>query len=232
MTLGVTQGRVSLEPKQTMTVHAKICGLTTKDTVDAAVGGGAAYVGFVFYPPSPRYVTPEDAAILAQSVPETVQKVALTVDAQDNQLSQIVTYLKPDLLQLHGQEPIERVIDIKDRFDLPVMKAVPIAGAEDVALAKAYEPQVDMLLFDAKAPPSLPDALPGGNALAFDWTLIAGEKWTVPWMLAGGLRPDNVAEAVAKSGASLVDASSGVRVNRGHKDPELIKAFLQAVAAL
>ena len=210
-----------------MTVHAKICGLTTRNTVEAAVSGGTAYVGFVFYPPSPRYVTPEDASILAGSVPESVQKVALTVDAEDNQLSDIVTHLKPDLLQLHGHESVERVIDIKDRFALPIMKAVPIADATDVALARSYEPHVELLLFDAKAPPSLSDALPGGNALAFDWSLIAGQTWDVPWMLAGGLGPDNVAEAVVKSGAALVDASSGVEATRGHKDPDLIKGFPQ-----
>jgi len=209
-----------------MSVTVKICGLTRAEDVDAAVGAGAGMVGFVFFPPSPRAVTPEAAADLASRVPEGVLKVALSVDADDATLGAIVDRVKLDILQLHGKEPPERVIEVKKRFGLPVMKAVPIAGPEDVGNARAYESAVDRLMFDAKPPKGA--TRPGGNALAFDWNLIADEKWEKPWVLAGGLTPENVAEAIRVSGATAVDVSTGVEDAPGLKSAAKIRDFIAA----
>jgi phosphoribosylanthranilate isomerase len=214
-----------------MGVAAKICGLSTKEAVATAVAGGAAYLGFVFYPPSPRAVTPGDAARLCAGVPEGVTRVGLFVDADDQTIEAVLNAAPIDILQFHGGETPERVAEAKLRFGRPVMKAVAIAGPQDVLGAARYEEVADLLLFDAK-PPRRPDALPGGNGLAFDWELIAHRSWHRPWMLSGGLTAELLPEAVRISGAAAVDVSSGVESRTGIKDPEKIRAFLAAARAL
>lgn len=215
-----------------MTVEAKICGINAAEAMRAAVDGGAAYVGLVFYPPSPRYVTPTEAAALARLAPAGVVKVGLFVDIGDAVLAEVLSRVPLDVLQLHGAETPERVRDIKAATGLRVMKAIKIAAAEDVAAAEPYVGVADRLLFDAKAPPDLQGALPGGNALKFDWQLLGGRTWPCPWMLSGGLDAGNVAEAVAISGAPAVDVSSGVEQRPGVKSTERIAAFLAAVSRL
>ena len=214
-----------------MSVAAKICGLSTEATVTAAVAGGAAYLGFVFYPPSPRAVTSEKAARLCAAVPEGVARVGLFVDADDVAIGAVLAEASIDILQFHGGESPERVAKARTRFGRPVMKAVAIAGPEDVAAAARYEEVADLLLFDAK-PPRRQDALPGGNGLAFDWGLIAGRSWRRPWMLSGGLTAELLPEAVRISGAAAVDVSSGVESRPGEKDLDKIRAFLAAARAL
>jgi phosphoribosylanthranilate isomerase len=214
-----------------MGVTAKICGLSTKEAVTAAVAGGAAYLGFVFYPSSPRAVTPQQALRLCEAVPTGVTRVALFVDADDETIEAVLPAAPIDLLQFHGHESPERIAEVRLRFGRPVMKAVAIAGPEDVTGAARYEDAADRLLFDAK-PPRRPRALPGGNGLAFDWGLIAGRKWRLPWMLSGGLTAELLPEAVRISGAAAVDVSSGVESRPGIKDPYKIRAFLAAAHAL
>jgi len=214
-----------------MSVAAKICGLSTEAAVTAAVAGRAAYLGFVFYPPSPRAVTAERAARVCAGVPEGIARVGLFVDADDDTIAAVLAAAPIDLLQFHGGESPERVADAKTRFGRPVMKAAAIAGPEDVLAAARYEEVADLLLFDAK-PPHRPDALPGGNGLAFDWALIAGRSWRRPWMLSGGLTVELLPEAVRISGAAAVDVSSGVESRPGEKDLDRIAAFLAAARAL
>lgn len=207
-------------------IGVKICGLTSADQVEAASRAGAAFVGFVFFEKSPRHVALAQAAALAAQVPAGICKVALTVGASDAELDAITAAVPLDMLQLHGKETPARVQAVKDRFGLPVMKALGIASGEDVATIQSYYPVADMLLLDAKAPKDA--QLPGGNGLAFDWRLLAGRRIAKPWMLAGGLSPDNVAEAVARTGARNVDVSSGVESAPGVKDADKIRAFVQA----
>ncbi len=209
-------------------VKAKICGLRTAEAVDAALAGGAAFLGFVFYPPSPRYVAADAAAALIARVPPAVASVGLFVDADDASIAGVLAAAPLTMLQLHGDEPPERAAGLRARFGLPVIKALPIAAAEDFAAVADYAPACDWLLFDAR-PPKTATALPGGNALAFDWRLLAGRAVPLPWLLAGGLDPANVAEAVRLTGASAVDVSSGVERTKGVKDPARIAAFLAAV---
>jgi phosphoribosylanthranilate isomerase len=209
-----------------MPVRAKICGLNDPASVAAAVGGGASFVGFVFYPPSPRAVTAPAAAVLAAAVPAGIMKVGLFVDASDARIAETLAQTRLDMLQLHGRETPDRVDAIKRRFGLPAMKAVKIAGAADLAMADDYVGHADWLLFDAKPPAQMRGALPGGNALSFDWQLLAGRSWPLPWMLSGGLTGANLGEAVRISGAAVVDVSSGVERRPGEKDPEKIAAFL------
>ncbi len=214
-----------------MTIATKICGLSSEAAVAAAVEGGAAYLGFVFYPPSPRAVSPERAAALCAAVPSGVQRVGLLVDAGDDAIRALLAEAPIDILQFHGQESPDRIADAKVRFHRPVMKAIAIAGPEDVLAAARYEDDADMLLFDAK-PPRRVGALPGGNGLAFDWHLIAGRKWRRPWMLSGGLTAELLPEAVRVSGASAVDVSSGVERRPGDKDPAKIREFLAVARGL
>jgi len=214
-----------------MSVAAKICGLSTEAAVAAAVAEGAAFVGFNFYPLSPRAVTAEKAAELCAGVPRTVARVGIFVDADDDAIRVVLDAAPIDILQFHGSESPARVADAKARFARPVMKAVSIAGPEDVAASTRYEDVADMLLFDAK-PPRRPDALPGGNGLAFDWGLIAGRSWRRPWMLSGGLSAEFLPEAVRISGAKMVDVSSGVESRPGVKDLGRIRAFMAAARAL
>ena len=215
-----------------MALETKICGLNDPDTLAVAVAEGAALLGFNFYPPSPRAVTPSGAASLVRRVPEGVLRVGLFVDPTDDQLAEVLAQVPLDLLQLHGSESPARLAALKARFAKPLMKVIKIAAAEDFAAVESYLPVADRLLFDAKAPASMKGALPGGNALAFDWTLLSGRSWTRPWMLAGALTSDNLAEAVALSGARGVDVASGVEERPGKKDPEKIRAFLRLARRL
>ena len=215
-----------------MAVTAKICGVSTPDAVAAVVAGGASHMGLNFYPPSPRYVTPSLAAALAAGTPPGVCRVGLFVDPDDDTLEAVLAAVEIDLLQLHGDESIERVAALRERFAVPVMKVIRVAGPADIALAGGFAEVADWLLFDARPPADMVGALPGGNALSFDWRLIAGTSWPVPWMLSGGLESANLAEAVSVSGARLVDVSSGVEDRRGHKSPVMIKDFLAHVAGL
>ncbi len=211
-----------------MSIEVKICGVNAPAALAAAVEAGAEYVGLNFYPPSPRSVTPGQAAALAAAAPQRLCKVGLFVDVDDETIAETLAVVGLDMLQLHGGESPERVAQIRARFGLPVMKAVKVADAKDVAAAKAYLPVADRLLFDAKPPREMIGALPGGNALTFDWQLLAGRTWSLPWMLSGGLDPGNVAEAARISGARAVDVSSGIEDRPGLKNPDKIRAFLAA----
>ncbi len=207
-----------------MSIAAKICGLSTAEGVAAAARHGARYVGFVFYPPSRRNVTPELAGALAAVVPEGVTKVGLFVDADDASLAKALAGAPLDLLQFHGQESPERVLWAKRRFGKPVMKAIPVASPADLDQAPRYYGAADLLLFDAKPPKQA--VAPGGNGLVFDWELLGGRRWPVPWMLSGGLSARNLGEAVRITHATAVDVSSGVEREAGVKDPGKIAAFL------
>jgi phosphoribosylanthranilate isomerase len=213
-----------------MPVRAKICGVNSRAALDAAIAGGAGFVGFNFYPPSPRALMAEAAAALAAAVPPVIARVGLFVDDPDERIAEILARVALDMLQLHGKETPTRVDDIRRRFGLPVMKAVKIAEAADLGIADRYIGHADWLLFDAKPPPQMTGALPGGNALSFDWQLLAGRSWPSPWMLSGGLTTQNLAEAVRISGARVVDVSSGVESQPGQKDPGKIAAFLAEAA--
>lgn len=206
--------------------RVKICGLSTPETVRVAAESGAAYLGFVFFPKSPRYLELDAARALAVDVPPGVAKVALTVNADDATLDRIVGTVPLDMLQLHGAEPPERVAELRARHGLPVMKVIGIASEDDVPKLDAYADVADQLMVDAKPPPG--GKLPGGNGLTFDWRLIASRRWSRPWMLAGGLTAENVAEAIALTGAKQVDVSSGVESAPGIKDADRIRAFLKA----
>jgi len=214
-----------------MSVAAKICGLSTADSVAAAVEGGADYLGFVFYAPSPRNVAAARVAELCRAVPAGITRVGLFVDADDATIAAVLAAVPLDMLQLHGGETPSRVAAVRSRFALPVMKALPIADPADVAAADAYLDVADRLLFDAR-PPRRADALPGGNGLVFDWRLIAGRGWRLPWTLSGGLTASNVAEGVRLTGARAVDVSSGVESAPGVKDTAKIAAFLAAAGAI
>jgi phosphoribosylanthranilate isomerase len=211
-----------------MTISVKICGLKTPETVAAAVAGGASLIGFNFYGRSPRCVDPATVKRLAASVPAGVRTVGLLVDDSDPRIAEILADCDLDMLQLHGHETPERVSEIRARFGKPVIKAIAVSEAADLERAAAYEPVADYLMFDAKPPKSMANALPGGNALSFDWTLLAGRRFHRPWLLAGGLTPDNLVAAVRISGARMVDVSSGVEDRPGEKNASKIKAFLDA----
>jgi phosphoribosylanthranilate isomerase len=210
-------------------VEAKICGLSTPQAIDAAVSFGARWVGFVTYPRSPRHIASDDLLrALGARVPASVGRVGLFVDPDDALLDQRLATGAIDMLQLQGAETPERVAAIKARTGKPVMKAINVAQAGDVERGiAAYAAVADRLMFDAAE-----GILPGGNARAFDWTILSGRTVPLPWFLAGGLTPDNVAEAVKVSGARVVDVSSGVESSRGVKSVDLIRAFLDRVKAL
>lgn len=208
-------------------VRFKVCGLTSEAQVEEAAEAGAGYVGLVFFPRSPRAVAVERARALAWAAPVGVAKVGLFVDASDEAMAAVLDVVPLDMIQLHGDEAPERVAEVRARWGLPVMKAVGVAGPEDLARARAYEGVADQLLLDAKAPKGA--SLPGGNGVSFDWGLLQGFTSSVPWMLAGGLTPFNVAEAVRVSGARQVDVSSGVESAPGVKDAGLVRAFAGAL---
>ena len=207
-------------------VRVKICGLRDVAHLRAAAEAGAAYIGLVFFPKSPRHVTIDEARALALEAPFGMAKVALMVNPSDAELDAVMQAVPLDMIQLHGSETPERVAEVRARAGLPVMKAVGVADAADLERLPAYEAVADQILVDAKAPKGAD--LPGGNGLSFDWRLIAGREWAKPWMLAGGLTPDNVAEAIRLTGATQVDVSSGVEAAPGVKDAALIRAFVAA----
>ena len=213
----------------TAEVRVKICGLTRPQDVDAVVTAGAAYGGLVFFAKSPRAVTISQARALALAFPVGLARVGLLVDPSDEFLEAVLAEVPLDILQLHGKESPERVAELRTRHGLPVMKAVGVATAEDLPALAEYGRVADMLLVDAKAPKDA--VLPGGNGLAFDWRLIAGRRWPVPWMLAGGLTPENVRDAIALTGARQVDVSSGVESAPGVKDADAIARFTRATQA-
>jgi phosphoribosylanthranilate isomerase len=211
-----------------MTILKKICGLSTPDAVKTAVTYGAAYLGFIFFPPSPRHITPPIAAAISADVPASVKKVAVTVDMADEDIAALLAVFGPDYLQLHGKETPERVQEIRVRYGLPVIKALSVRTKGNILHASRYDGVADMLLFDAKPPEGA--VLPGGNGVSFDWTLLKGEKISLPWFLSGGLSCQNIREALDNSGASMVDVSSGVETRPGVKDLRLIREFLELTA--
>ncbi len=210
-----------------MSVKVKICGLRTEAALEAALGAGADYVGLVFFPPSPRNVTPQAARVLAEKARGRAKVVALMVDPDDGLIDEVVEAVAPDLIQLHGHETPERVGEVRRRWGRQVMKAVAVATAADVADARRYRGNADLVLFDARAPAEA--TRPGGNGAPFDWRALLGIGGEgVPFALSGGLTPDNVADAVRLTGAAIVDVSSGVESRPGEKDPELIRRFIKA----
>ena len=209
-----------------MDTKVKICGLTTPETIKAAAEAGVTYVGFNFFAKSPRYAAPELARALALDTPVGVAKVGLVVNADDAFLDHLTDTVPLDMIQLHGKETPERVAEVRARYGLPVIKAIGIATAEDAKQIDVYGQVADQLLVDAKAPKD--SVLPGGNGLAFDWQLINRKFWPKPWMLAGGLTPENVGLAVQMTGARQVDTASGVESAPGVKDPDLMRAFITA----
>lgn len=205
----------------------KICGLSDPGSIRVAANAGARFAGFVFYPPSPRAITADAAQALGQAVPSQMTSVGLFVDPDDDLLSLAVSRLKPGLIQLHGNETPQRLTAIKARFGLPVMKALKIAGPEDLSELAVYEQVSDWILFDAKAPKG--STLPGGNGLVFDWNVLKSVTPRRPWMLSGGLSSENVGEALRVLKPDAVDVSSGVEEAPGRKNPDKIKSFIQAV---
>lgn len=212
-----------------MSLLVKICGLSTQETLDVALDAGADMVGFVFFPPSPRHVSLETGRDLGRQVKRRALKVALTVDADDATLDNIMDALSPDIFQLHGKESVARLRDIKRRFGRPVMKAVPVATAADLAVLPGYAAVADRILFDARAPKDA--TRPGGLGEPFDWHLLENLDPNLPYMVSGGLHADNVAEALRVSRAGGADVSSGIESAPGVKDPEMIKAFIRAARA-
>ena len=207
--------------------QAKICGLSTPEAVAAALAGGAAYLGFMFFARSPRNVSPEAAAQLAAPARGPARIVAVTVDPDDAELDRIAAVLRPDLIQLHGRETPARAAAVAQRTGAGVIKVLPVSEASDFDAASAFDGAVEHLMFDTR-PPEGSDR-PGGLGASFDWTLASGRRYARPWFLAGGLNPWNAAEAIAQSGAPILDVSSGVERGPGVKDPALISAFLEAV---
>jgi phosphoribosylanthranilate isomerase len=209
-----------------MSTKVKICGLKTEAALEAALAAGADYVGLVFFPPSPRSVTPQTAKALADKARGRARVVALMVDPDDALLEAVVAEVAPDLIQLHGHETPERVAAIRARWGTPVMKALPVETTEDARAASLYREAADLILFDARAPAD--STRPGGNGAPFDWRALLGVEDKATFMLSGGLTPDNVAEAIRLTGAPIVDVSSGVESRPGEKDPALIRRFLHA----
>lgn len=212
-----------------MPLDIKICGLRTDEALAAALAGGASHIGFIFFEKSPRNVTPQEARRLRKAVHGGAMAVAVTVGADDAALERIITAMSPDMLQLHGRESPERVAEIKARFGLPVMKVLAIREAADLGAAAAYTGIADRLLFDAKAPAGA--KLPGGNGIAFDWSLLSGLESGNGYMLSGGINARNVAEALRLASPGGLDVSSGVESAPGVKDASLIEAFFDAVRA-
>ncbi|KAA0077761.1 phosphoribosylanthranilate isomerase [Tardiphaga sp. P9-11] len=212
-----------------MSLIVKICGLSTPETLEAALVGGADMVGFVFFPPSPRHVTLDGARALGKQAKGRAVKVALSVDADDADLENSIDALRPDILQLHGKESVARVRDIKQRFGLPVMKALAVETRADLAALPGYAAVCDRILFDAKAPKDA--TRPGGLGAVFDWHLLEDLDLKLPFMVSGGLNAANVAEALRITRAGGVDISSGVESAPGIKDPDMIRAFIRAARA-
>ncbi|GAA0596879.1 phosphoribosylanthranilate isomerase [Paenochrobactrum glaciei] len=210
-----------------MNFDLKICGLKTPEAVSAVLEGGATHIGFIFFPKSPRHIGVEEAGCLRVAAQGRAQVVAVTVDADDDYLAEIVNHVRPDILQLHGQETPERVKLLKERFGLPVIKAFAIRNFDDLEAIKPYKGIADRFLFDAKPPKG--SELPGGNGVSFDWELLTKLDGDVDYMLSGGLNAGNIAQALVQTGAQAIDVSSGVEARAGEKDVRLIEEFLQAV---
>ncbi len=204
----------------------KICGLTEPDTVQAAIDSGADYLGFVFYPPSPRNIDPETAAKLIQDVPDHIKTVGLFVDPDDETLESVLNRVKINMVQLHGNETPQRVSEIKTRFSVPIIKAIRIGSQEDLATAEAYKEIIDAIMFDAKVTDS---PLPGGTGQSFDWGLLKNYEPAMTWFLAGGLTSENVTRALSIINPNVVDVSSGVENAPGQKDADKIRKFIEAV---
>lgn len=213
-----------------MKVSVKICGLMTREAIDAAAKGGADFIGFMFHSASPRNLPLDAAARLRRDVPPGVKLVAVVVDANDALIGDIARAVQPDVFQLHGSESPKRAADIRALTGKEIIKVISVARSEDILAAPPYEEVADWLMFDTKAPPGA--ATPGGSGVAFDWKILSGRSFRRPWLLAGGLNAQNLKEAVLASGARLVDVSSGVEHARGEKDPALIAAFLDRAKAL
>ncbi len=214
-----------------MRLTVKICGIRTPEAISAAAEGGARAIGLVFYPKSPRAVSAELAASLARLLPTGMRAIGLFVDPDEAYLDSVVSQVPLDVIQLHGGESPECVAAVRAAYGIPVMKAIRVATAADLEQVPPYEAVADQLLFDAKLPSNVA-ALPGGNGVPFDWSILAGRSWSRPWMLSGGLNADNLAEAVAETGARAVDVSSGVEARPGLKDPARIRALLARAANL
>ncbi len=208
------------------TLSIKICGVKTADIAHAVGEAGATHIGLVFHPPSPRALDAKGAEALAPEIPDNLIRVGVFVDPDDATLGAMIDAADLNMVQLHGSESPDRVTAIKKLFNLPVIKAIAVSGADNIERAKSFEGVADLLLFDAKTPKS---ALPGGMGLRFDWSLLAGHSPDTPWGLSGGLTPENVAEAIEISGASFVDVSSGVETAPGIKDKAKISAFMAAI---
>ena len=213
-----------------MPLITKICGLSTPESLHTAVTHHADYVGFVFFSPSPRNITPMEAATLSRDTPASIKKVAVTVDMSDSEIESLLQHFTPDYLQLHGNESPERVASVRTRYALPVIKALSVREPADLERASLYTDAADMLLFDAKPPKNA--TLPGGNGVSFDWNILKGKLFALPWFLSGGLSCQNIGEAVNISGARMVDVSSGVESSPGEKDLSLIQEFLTLTALL
>lgn len=208
---------------KTETTKVKICGLSTPETLTVAIDAGADFVGLVFYAPSPRHVEIEVAAYLAKQIPSNVEAVGLFVNPTDEYLQNVLNEVALTMIQLHGHESIERVRQVKQKFNLPVIKALPIETIDDLTAAQAYDNIADWLLFDAKA-----ETLPGGNGTPFDWNILKDYKGASPWMLAGGLTPKNIAEALKIVTPDALDVSSGVESDPGQKETDKIRSFIQS----
>lgn len=208
-------------------IEVKICGVKTEEALIAAAKSGAAYVGFNFYRPSPRYVTPEQAAVLARQIPPGTKAVAVTADADDALFEEIFQHFRPDFIQLHGSESAQRAAELRAKWKTRIIRAIPIDSAASLEAVKPHEETADYFLFDAAPPKGA--ILPGGNAVRFDWKLLQGQNFAKPWFLSGGLRVDNLGEAIALSGATRVDLSSGVESAPGEKDPVLIEELLRTL---
>jgi len=213
-----------------MSVLTKICGITAPDALTAAIDGGAEFVGFVFYPPSPRCVSPGEVLRMTEARGISVRKVGLFVDPTNKELEDVLNRVPLEMIQLHGSESPDRATEIKMEFGLPIMKALSISNSKNVSKAMEFEGYADWIMFDAKAPRG--SSRPGGNARSFDWGLLSAIDISVPWMLAGGLTAANICEAVTTSDAKAVDVSSGVESRVGQKDPKKISEFLAAVKTL
>ncbi|MBI1300947.1 MAG: phosphoribosylanthranilate isomerase [Alphaproteobacteria bacterium] len=209
-----------------MSIHSKICGIKTPEALKAATENGARFIGFVFYNPSPRHVEIDIARELAYALPTGVRGVGLFVDPTEEEIERVLSSVQLDMIQLHGDEPPIRVQHLKDRFLMPIIKAIPVRDGTDIEKARDYG-AADWILFDTKV-----DGQHGGTGQSFDWSLLRDKSFEKPWMLSGGLTPDNVAEAIGIASPDAVDVSSGVEAGRGEKDPAKIKAFLEAVNTL
>lgn len=211
-------------------IDVKICGLTSVEAIEAAADAGAAYAGFVFYDHSPRNIRPREAPGLAKHVPKGMKRVGVFVEPEDSLLERAIAAARLDVVQLHGEERPERLKSIKARLDVDIWKAIPVSAASDLDRARLYRDHADMILFDARTPKA--SRLPGGMGIAFDWKFLSHFKHKMPWGLSGGLTAENVTEAIATTGATMLDVSSGVESEPGVKDPARISAFMEAVKAV